>query len=216
MIYSLNEIETMAGRAARGIGFAWGLAEEAGKAARWLTEHDLPGAEVLAELLSRNDGTDYSELAPVSQDCPWHARGGRLCPIAAGAALSDRANEIATGRVVELGPTSQPLLLAAGAASAARLTGASMELAWPDALLILTADGACIEGTRAALTCEFADRVHCRPTTRTAIITPAGNRGRAVNSASWRRLDAFAQRTFAPATAASRLHGAGAGIKDSD
>ena len=216
MKYSLNEIETMARRAARGIGFAWGLAEEAGKAARWLSEHDLPGAQILAELLSRNDGKHYSELAPMSQDCPWHARGGRLCPIAAGAALSDRANEIAAGRVVELGPTSQPLLLAAAAASAARLTGSRIELSWPGALLVLTADGACIEGTRAALTCEFADSAHCRTTTRAAIITPGANRGRAVNTASWRRLDAFAQRTFAPATAASRLHGAGADIKDSD
>ena len=37
MTYSLYEIEVTGKRAARGSGFSWGLAEEAGKATRWLS-----------------------------------------------------------------------------------------------------------------------------------------------------------------------------------
>ena len=33
---SLNEIESLCKKAARGAGMSWGLAEEAGKAAKWL------------------------------------------------------------------------------------------------------------------------------------------------------------------------------------
>ena len=43
MTFSLNEIEAIGKRAARGAGLPWGLAEEAGKAARWLTARGLPG-----------------------------------------------------------------------------------------------------------------------------------------------------------------------------
>ena len=112
MSFSLNEIEAMGKRAARGAGLDWGIAEEAGKATRWLTAHGLPGPELLAELLTRNEGKSYDELAPVSADGVWLAKSGRLCPLIAGAALSDRATELAAGRAFELGPIAFPLLLA--------------------------------------------------------------------------------------------------------
>jgi hypothetical protein len=64
MTFSLNEVEAMGKRAARGAGRDWGIAEEAGKAARWLTARGLPGPELLAELLTRNEGKSYEELAP--------------------------------------------------------------------------------------------------------------------------------------------------------
>ena len=36
MNLSLNEVEATAKKATRGAGYPWGLAEEAGKAVRWL------------------------------------------------------------------------------------------------------------------------------------------------------------------------------------
>ena len=206
----------MAKRAARGAGFDWGLAEEAGKAVRWLTEHDLPGVEALAQLLIDNDNKDYGELTPISVDGPWHARCGRLCPIACGAALSDRAQAIAAGHAVELGPTRQPLLLVPGAAAAARLTGRTIELSWHGVSMVLTADGAAIEGSEEALKSELAQHVFCRTTQPVAVVSATGKRGRAVNAESWSRLDDFARRTFAPASEASRISGAGAGLEDNE
>ena len=51
MTWSLNEIESLAKNATRGAGRDWGLAEEAGKATRWLCAAGWPGADLLAELL---------------------------------------------------------------------------------------------------------------------------------------------------------------------
>jgi hypothetical protein len=216
MTFSLNEIEAMGKRAARGAGLAWGLAEEAGKAARWLTARGLPGPEELAEVLTRNDGKGYDELAPVSADGVWRAPSGRLCPLAAGAALGDRAAEIAAGRVIELGPTAQPLLLAPYAAGAAKSAGCAIELSWAGAVMILAPEGLSIEGEPAALTARGADGVRCRRAERAAAESPAGAPGRAVDAETWSRLGVFAQRTFAPASEASRLAGAGAGLTDND
>ena len=216
MTFSLNEIEAIGKRAARGAGLPWGLAEEAGKAARWLTARGLPGPEELAEVLTRNDGKDYDEIAPASAEGIWQAPSGRLCPLVSGPALCDRAAEIAAGLQITFGPTAQPLLLAPYAAGAAKLTGAAIELSWTGVVITLTADSVSIEGDQAAVTARSAEGVRCRRTENAVVASPAGAPGRSVDAEIWSRLNAFAQRTFAPATEASRLAGAGAGLTDNN
>lgn len=216
MAFSLNEIEAMGKRAARGAGLSWGLAEEAGKAARWLSAHDLPGPEELAEILTRNDGKTYDDLAPVSVEGVWRARSDRLCPLVSGSALCDRAIEIVAGREIELGPTAQPLLLAPYAAAAAEMTGAALELCWTGVVMVFTPDGISIVGDGAALTAPSAEGVRCRRIEAAEIVPPTGAPGRAVDAETWSRLSTFAHRTLAPATEASRIAGAGAGLTDDD
>jgi len=216
MAFSLNEIEAMGKRAARGAGLSWGLAEEAGKAARWLTARGLPGPEELVDILTRNDGKSYEELVPESVEGVWRARGGRLCPLVSGAALCDRAAEIAAGREIEFGPIARPLLLASYAAGAADLTGTAIELSWAGAVMIFTPEGVSIEGDLAALTARGADSVHCRRAKTAVGVSPLDTPSREVDAETWSRLNAFALRTFAPATEASRLAGAGAGLTDND
>ena len=216
MTFSLNEIEAMGKRAARGAGLPWGLAEEAGKAARWLTARGLPGAEQLADILTRNDKRDYAELAPVDVDGIWQAPAGRLCPLISGAALCDRAAAIADGRAIELGETAQPLLLLPSIAGAAKLTGSAIAIAWKDVVVTLSPGCESIEGNRDALTTRSTERVRCR---RADDIVEPGVPAAPVatiDAATWSRLAAFAQRTYAPATEASRLSGAGAGLSDNN
>jgi hypothetical protein len=217
MTFSLNEIETMGKRAARGAGLAWGLAEEAGKAARWLTARGLPGAEELGEVLTRHDGVAYDDIAPAIADGVWAAPSGRLCPLVAGPALCDRASYLAAGEEIALGATAQPLLLVPYLAGAARLTGADFEISWAGVTVVVAADGFAFDGARAALTARCAPGVHCRRAdgnvTQADIVE---TNAAAVDAEAWRRLEAFAQRTYAPATETSRLMGAGAGLIDSD
>lgn len=192
------------------------MAEEAGKAARWLTARGLPGPEELAEVLTRNDGKSYDELAPVSVDGVWRAPSGWLCPLVSGAALSDRAAEIAAGTEIEFGLMAQPLLLAPYAAGAAKSTGTAVELSWAGVVMMFTPEGVSIEGDPTALAARSADSVRCRRAESPVVASHADAPGRAVDAETWSRLNAFAQRTFAPATEASRLAGAGAGLTDND
>ncbi|MGI9489004.1 MAG: DUF3726 domain-containing protein [Geminicoccaceae bacterium] len=214
---SLNEIEVMGKRAARGGGLPWGLAEEAGKAARWLTARGLPGVEQLADILTDNDKRLYVELAPAEVDGVWQASSRQLCPLITGAAVCDLAAEIAKGRVIELGATMRPLLLAPYVAGAAKLTGVAVVLDWDDVKMTLTPDGMAIEGNRDALMARGTERVRCRRADEQTNV-PASEfvNEPAVPAAAWARLAALAQRTFAPATEASRLSGAGAGLSDNN
>ncbi len=216
MTLSLYEIEVTGKRAARGCGLSWGIAEEAGKAVRWLSEHGLPGAEELAETLNHVDGKTYEDLAPTAADGVWHARSGRLCPLICGPAICDRAVEIAAGREIEFGPMSQPLLLASYAAAAAKLIDGAVELAWPGIVLVATSDGIKIDGERKALTVPSVEHVRCRRADRTDVPSSGSVVGCAVDAEAWRRLSALAHRTLAPATDESRLAGAGAGLIDTD
>jgi len=217
MSFSLNEIEAMGRRAARGAGLHWGIAEEAGKAVRWLAGHGLPGSELLADLLARNSGLGCEALGPVWIDGVWQARSGWLCSLIAGVSLVDRADEFARGRVFELGPTTVPVLLAPYAARASRATGAAVEVFWPGVTLTVTPDGGlAVRGASASVVARSAERARCQQCAEPPVIAPPGHARHVVDAESWRRLDALARRTYAPATEASRLAGAGAGLSDND
>ena len=216
MTFSLNEIEAMGKRAARGAGLSWGLAEEAGKAARWLAARGLPGPDQLAEILTLNDGKSYDDLAPVSIEGEWRAPSDRLCPLVCGAALCDRAGEIAAGREIELGPVARPLLLAPYVAAAARQAGCAIELSWTGAAMVFAPEGVSIDAAPEALTARGADHARCRRVDGPVTAPSADPCTGAVDAETWTRLNAFALRTFAPATEASRLAGAGAGLTDND
>lgn len=213
MTYSLNEIEAMGKRAARGAGHHWGIAEEAGKAARGLAARGLPGPELLAGLLERTKGRPYAELAPVATDGMWRAPSGPLCPLVTGAALVDRTERIAAGGIA-LGPVYFPLLLAPFLAMAAKASGAAMTLSWPGTEVTVLPDGGLLaEGT---LSAPDANSASCTGATSNAEPAQADRCPHVVADDSWRRLGAFAQRTYAPATEASRMLGAGAGLSDND
>jgi len=63
----------------------WGLSEEAGKAARWLSAFGLPGTEIMLAHLQQLDGNDYDLYQPSSLNGVWQAYGDYLCPIITGA-----------------------------------------------------------------------------------------------------------------------------------
>ncbi|MGC1487905.1 MAG: DUF3726 domain-containing protein, partial [Albidovulum sp.] len=66
--YSQSEIEALGIKAARGAGYDWGMAEEAGMAARWLAHEGLPGPELLLACLQAPRGQ-----APVIGAAGWQA-----------------------------------------------------------------------------------------------------------------------------------------------
>lgn len=90
MSYSLNEMEATTKRATRGAGYPWGLAEDAAKAARWLCAQGLDGSAEMAQVLERRFAEHPAKHRPQSHEGVWRAEGD-LCPISAGALLSDCA-----------------------------------------------------------------------------------------------------------------------------
>ncbi len=211
MMYSLNEIEAHARKAARGGGYDWGVAEEAGKAVRWLVSHGLNGAAALATHLSvmAHDGP------PQALDGVWTSATGALCPLTAGVTLNDCADRLNAMHEQAMRDVTQPLLVVPFAAWAALHIKAPLTVVWDSVRATTNGYDLHIQGSEddlntpqtSALQCVIAQGDH-------ALVAPA-LRG-AFSTEVWDKLNTFAQRTYAPATEASRLLGAGAGVTDND
>lgn len=198
-----GETESLARKAARGAGLPWGLAEEAGMAARWLAERGLPGAATLAALLTEIDGA--GPLPPVPGET-WRAKDDRLCPICCGAALSDR---LETGPLVVL-DVLHPLLMLPHLASVADRTGRPVTIRWPGGGAILSRT----PSLHGALP-PARGNVRILPARAPGPWSRAPRTPDPVTPEAFDILNAFAHRTYAPAHL-GREGGAGAGLTDSD
>ena len=202
MTFSLNEVEATAKKAARGAGYSWGLAEEAGKAVRWLCAQGVDGCAALAGLLAKIDGIPLAKFAPDTDVTPWRAQADALCPITTGCVLSDRAAQLAQN-TFQTGPITSPALLFPFAAYAAVGNGC-ITLTWPSGYAVTDGENLSLRG-QLELTCKRID------VSRSGTLENANQActRAAPDPSVWQALNRFAHRTYAPATDASRLKGAG-------
>lgn len=213
MIVSRNEIESLALKAARGAGMSWGLAEEASFAAGWLADRALPWADTLAALLAEVHSTSAPRME--GPTIVPSLQGTRLCPIATGALLSDLGPSAAP---LEIREVLSPLWLAPFLASWARPL---VRLSWGDMHLLIAQDAVVGMGSAADATpaAAFADRVAIAPESTGRMPTSAprcASSGCDVPDDAWSALQQLEHRTYVPASAQSRLTGAGAGLLDND
>ncbi|WP_068311173.1 DUF3726 domain-containing protein [Polycladidibacter hongkongensis] len=215
MSFSLNEIEAMCKRAARGAGLPWGLCEEAAKGTRWLASFGFSGPDLLVSLLELNDKLPAVDFSPVALEGIWRAAAGRLNPLIAGASMSDCAVKMELGNIITMLEVDFPLLVVPFASGAALRLGQPVAVEWQGARLVTNGKELCVQGEASALLAARAKRVECSAPAQMLSQTRPLHRA-IVSDACWTRLAAFSQRTFAPATEASRLSGAGAGLTDND
>lgn len=215
MSYSLNEVEALSKRAARGAGLDWGLAEEAAKATRWLCAYDLDGCRLLKSVLDAHQDDSQNSQPPRSLSGEWSGQMGTLCPLRTGAALSDCAAQVASDGV-EIRDLSNPLFMLPFVASVARATKTCLLMAWEGASI--TTDGNTVVLTFAAETTPYVGHADRLVITQSAPLTkPAKSLCRAnPSSQDWDDLNSLAALTYAPATETSRRLGAGDGQTDND
>lgn len=214
---SLNEVESLAAKAARGAGLDWGLCEDTGKCARWLATANLEWASSLCWLLDRHarlTGPRASEgdtLQPAAPD-------RLLSPLNTGGYLSDLgscANTLVLHRV------ARPLWLLPFAASVAAARGAAMRISWADVSIAIWPVGGDVSGDFSELYSSSA------PTVRWAELCPGpsdnapsvrlDNSNRSlVCDGDWAALERLGAKTYVPASALSRATGAGSSSTDND
>ena len=199
MSWSLGETAALALKAARGAGMSWGLAEEMAASVVWLHSRGLPGISALCSYLGQ-------AAAPQSPE------GG--CPIMTGCALIDGMMDgpETSSQTLDLGHVHAPLLLLP---FVARLEPGHYWLQAPGlqgTVDIANGDGwqsHCLRGS-GSCTVSLGDRPQVDPALE--MITRVNGRFTCCVD----RLDAYAHRTYAPATGQSRMSGAGAGLTDND
>lgn len=126
MILSLNELQALATKAARGGGLPWGVADEAGRATRVLATWGLPGPAALADRLMELDSQPLAQITPHVSQNSFTAKGQPLCPILTGTALVDHADLLDRAQPLEIAITCQPLLLVPFLRDVAIKTGDSL------------------------------------------------------------------------------------------
>ena len=212
MKVSLNEAAGMATKAAWGAGRPWGLAQEAGNAVSALEAMRLPGAASLFNLLAATDRLPCERLRPITTGNGNWASENSLCPLLTGAYIADAGGE---EFAAELDAVYAPLLLL----PFARLHCAGVQISWDNALILANRTEASVEGN--GLSDTVARAVQIAPLASSALdaskITHSSCWGPVdIADEIWEALSAFAHRTYVPATEASRLKGAGAGLTDND
>jgi hypothetical protein len=212
-VFSLSEIQAVCLKAARGSGLTWGVAEEAGMAAAWLAAAGLPGAELMLGVL------EHPHRAPPAVAAgTWRAAdGGRVCPIAAGATLSDFAalpEGIGKGGLTIVA-TACPAVILPFAAQAARRTGRAVRVGWPGVDALLAPQGHRISGAEGSIAVAVATVSLSPAAAESWSLEQLRRTGRSVAREVWQRLDDLAMRTTVPATARSHAD-AGAAALDND
>ena len=212
---TLAEVESSLRKVARAIGLDWGIAEEAGKAARWLAAFGLPGPEVMLAHLQQIEGNDYRSLIPDCNLEPWQSTAGILCPVISGAAIADRSAQLLVGKQFNLGNTAFPLLLAATVGQAARCHRSVFTTSWAGVRVSCFENGLSIDGNRDDLLIAEVVAVNCRQDDGVSPQQLPSTLAYQIDQQSWQLIDQLAFKTYAPATEASRA-GAGAGLTDND
>ena len=212
---TLAETESYLRKVARACGLDWGIAEEAGKAARWLAAFKLPGPESMLAHLQHLAGQDYAAFIPDCGAQPWQSSGGLLCPIITGAALADRSAQMLEGKIFELGSTAYPLLLAATVGQAARCHRTVFTTAWAGVEVSCFENGLSIDGNRDDLLLAQVDAVSCRQNDLSSPQQLPSTLAYAIDNDIFKCIGELAFQTYAPATEESRA-GAGAGLIDND
>ncbi|HVZ01177.1 MAG TPA: DUF3726 domain-containing protein [Dongiaceae bacterium] len=220
MLTSLNEIEMTVWKAARGAGLSWGLAEEMAQAARWLADRGFAWAEPMVACLAAVESCAGRLPVPVLCEGAWVPPAGAaaMSPALAGPLLSDLACEVAPDAPFRLRRVAQPLLILPFAARAAADLGRDFILAW---------DGASYSCLRSEL--RAAARTEPPPAVADVSLSAGqgtipdlvrtiagGARHAVVPEAAEAALERWVHRTYVPASAESRLAGAGAGLTDND
>lgn len=186
MTPSLSEITATGRKAAKGAGYSWGMADEAGRATAWLWEHGIDSITALADLLDH--GTPDS------------------CPIRIGTALCDAPQTAA-----EFVAVQSPILLLSFAAELAKITQTTVRLTLGDGVFFATPAAMFVAHDNRSgpvqVMCDASE-----PSGAELIPQPR----REAPAEAWARLGAWEHKTYAPATEASRLAGAGAGLSDND
>ena len=199
----------MARKAARGAGYAWGVADEAGFAVGWLQARNAPGIMALADLLGDVSKHTPAQFAPKGVT-DWTCDTDHLCPVMTGLVLADTA-ELRGSQAIKFYSVMAPILMLPFLGHVTALAGRPFHVVAGAGRAIVQDGDLTMSGDWTAPHSPVEVSPATDAPTARALITRVEP-----DPSDWKVLQRMASRTYAPATEASRLKGAGAGLTDND
>ena len=169
--YSLGEIDSLARKATRGAGYSWGVAEEAGKAVRWLSAYGYPGAEILANYLtivanksqefipsllseSSNQNIAQSDKAKKEIDLEkivFTNNDLAMCSLYCGTLINDLGHQLKDNKSLIFENMLSPLLALSQAGRIAEAYDISVSFAYAETVIVCSANGIQLKDSSAEL-----------------------------------------------------------------
>ncbi len=215
VLCSPNEIQTLATKAARSAGLPWGLADEAGRAARWLEARGLAGLSALDGTLEGLAAQDWRGCFPVPSGSIWRSKAGEIDGLLAGVTIADRAGRplpFAGGDALVLDTVRWPLLTLPFLSGVAGAIGERLTVSLlPETPAIGIGPQSIADSSRAIEALPLAKSVRIRQE-RNRAASPDLSRldgSIPIDKEVYDRLDRRAVRTYVPESAESQARGAG-------
>ena len=215
---SLNEIDASVKKAARGVGLKWGMAEEAGKSARWLAEHGILDMHAFVSVLTKQD-TDTVWALESAVACLDNVDAARvICPLILGSWIADLGSDLNTLIASRAFRVFVPSLLVPFLSRLTSNCGFSLALEWPMCRVFCFDGSVAVEGDKQALLISepVGIAILSAKATARSWSTESKSGVTLTEEHDWIKICEFGHRTYVPSSALSRQLGAGAGTNDND
>ena len=131
---SFSEIDTTAKRATKGVGFAWGVAEEVGKNIRLLEMFGLPGLKNLNLYFKNIKQKEFKNLTLITKE---NISKIPYCPIIAGTSFLDQINSTNEQKEIKIENMGFPILFLPFLSRASEIVGKKISLKIDEKIFLL-------------------------------------------------------------------------------
>mgnify|MGYP001464715261 FL=1 len=200
---SFSEIDTVAKRASKGVGFSWGISEEVGKNIRLLEMFGLPGLKNLNHYYKIFKEKKFQNLTLVSKD---NLSKIPYCPIVAGINFLDQINALEELGEIKFENLGFPILFLPFVSRSSEVIGKRISLIIDEKEFLLNFNQSIYSNYQSSEVLEKSDLIK---------IKFIENKN-TFNETEWQELYKLSENTFVEETDQLKQKTAGAGLTDND
>tara|TARA_Y100000590_G_scaffold456419_1_gene606993 strand:+ start:224 stop:832 length:609 start_codon:yes stop_codon:yes gene_type:complete len=200
---SFSEIDTIAKRASKAVGFSWGIAEEVGKNIRILEMFGLPGLKNLNEYYKALRVKKFQNISLIEKN---NSSKISYCPIISGVNFLDQVNTIEELNEIHFENFAFPVLFIPFLSRASEIIGKRIFLTLDDKEFLLNFNQSIYSNYLSGSILDKSDLVKVK------FIDNKNN----FDEKMWTELYRLSEDTFVDETDQLKEKGAGAGLTDND
>ena len=201
---SMSEIETIAKRASKAVGFSWGESEEIGKCIRQLEMFGLPGVKHLNLYLNDKEKNTYKNLRLIKESNS--SSSNQYCPIILGIGFLDQLKTLENYEKIYISNIAYPIIFLSFLSRSSEIIGKKINVKFDDKEILLNFN--------VNIYCNFLN-VEFPKNSKNLDISFIDNKDN-FNEDEWKNLYRLSEKTFVEETDSLKKGAAGAGLTDND
>ena len=199
---SFSEIDTIAKRASKAVGFSWGIAEEIGKNIRILEMFGLPGLNNLNEYYKALRVKKFQNISLIAKN---NSSKISYCPIISGVNFLDQAYNLEKIENINFSNLAYPLLVVPFLSRSSEIIGKKILLNLENFKFLFNFNQSIISNFDNSLISKT-----------TNFLISFNQNEDSFDKKTWDSLYKISQKTFVDETESSKKTSAGAGLTDND